>query len=268
MKKLLIILAVITYFQLALAVNFSAARKPGETVAQAYARNHTPRIGQIQPQQPIVHQSVYNAKKPVSQGIDVDQAPIWSSEASNENVFAEIRDERFLQHDDFDRRISWLYPDDGCFMRAEMATNKLIEKSYPAPSKLFIFGELQTNTPNSTNGFVTWWYHVVPIYNVNGQAVVFDPSVDPKRPLPVMEFVQLINANNMPLESIEYAICSSHTVTPYDDCNAPSVQPPEKLINEMGYFLDLEWSRLEQLNRDPYQELGEAPPWLQTQPIP
>lgn len=257
MKKIILIIIILSSIHV--YANFgSASRKPNETVQQAYLRNKNEKY-QINPLQ---FQSAYSVRKAVSNGYDTSRAQSWFAGDTLELAFDYIRDLRFIEHNKFLRRLSWLYPDDGCFIRAELAIQKLAEHSYPIASKLFIFGELKVLTPNSRDGFVEWWYHVVPVYNLNNQLVVVDPSVSPTRPLKVEEFVERINANQKSSSEIEYSICSSHTITPFDDCNSLEATDPSRLNYEAGTFLEYEWLRLESLGRLPEKELGDFPPWL------
>jgi hypothetical protein len=48
------------------------------------------------------------------------------------------------------RRATWLYPDDGCFVRAVVAADLISQKSMVQPMKIFAFGTLSVKTANST----------------------------------------------------------------------------------------------------------------------
>jgi hypothetical protein len=82
------------------------------------------------------------------------------SEADLQVSFEKVREERFFT-DEFtrNRRATWLYPDDGCFVRATVADD-MIGKLSPAnpTAKIFAFGNLQVQSTNSPSGAVEWWY--------------------------------------------------------------------------------------------------------------
>jgi hypothetical protein len=204
---------------------------------------------------------------PVDESKTFEQATLpaataWESKELMLQRFQEMRDLRFMQLDskpNFPRRISWLYPDDGCFARAQVAVRNLIRSSYAAPSKVFVFGDLNVSTVNSPYGTVNWWYHVAPIVEVDGEKFVLDPAIEPSRPLPLAEWLGKMNPEP---GKLSVAICQSGSYHPYDDCARVNDGDEAQAQSEQEWFLDSEWSRLVELNRDPEKELGDSPPWL------
>lgn len=189
-----------------------------------------------------------------------------ATEWENEKVMAErfqyFRDLRFMQtasKPNFPRRSSWMYPDDGCFARAALAVRNLVQHSTTAPKKVFAFGDLRVKTQNSPDGEVTWWYHVAPLVEVAGQKYVLDPALQPERPLKLEEWLALMSDNP---SSIEVSVCESGSYTPGDDCTRSTDGIESGAESDQVYYLDAEWRRLVELNRNPDQELGEHPPWL------
>jgi hypothetical protein len=82
-------------------------------------------------------------------------------------LFEAVRDARYLKdtvRDSFLRRSSWLYPQDGCWIRAELARKQALQNKLGNLLKVFIFGALSVKTANALAGHVTWWYHVAPIF--------------------------------------------------------------------------------------------------------
>ena len=190
------------------------------------------------------------------------QVTEWSSHEELTAKFRQLRDHRFLSrgsHPDFLRRSTWLYPDDGCYARAQLANSNLHSWSVQAPMKVFSFGDLHVKTRNSPLGEVSWWYHVAPIVEVDGQKYVLDPAIEPQHPLTLEEWLGRQSRNP---GDLEVAICKSGSYTPYHQCadEIDGKEPKEALVDQ-GWFLDPEWERVEQLGRDPDQELGENPPW-------
>lgn len=201
-------------------------------------------------------------QKPLDQ-LDLSHVPeIKSSDQLNKD-FAYVRDTRFLQSDNpqFPRRLTWLYPDDGCYARAELMAQFLIEEHEPAPMKLFAFGDLEVQTANSDTGSVTWWYHVTVAFQHAGQLYVLDPAIEPSRPLTAREWGQRMG---MDQTEIQFTLCPAQTVDPDSDCVKPTPFSRDEALDQQNSFLDLEWERLLDLNRDPKKELGDEPPWLAT----
>jgi hypothetical protein len=209
--------------------------------------------------------SMYNTPQRVSKplsGLDLTQIPDVGSYADLENEFKYIRDIRIIEdtRKSSMRRLTWLYPDDGCFARAEMAARLLVEKHFVTPKKVFVFGNLRAPTKNAPGGFVEWWYHVAVIYRVDKTAYVFDPAINPAHPITLTEWNAAIGGVNNP--RVQYAICDYATFDPNQDCLAPHQIDMDGAVAEQQAFLYPEWERLLQLHRHPEKELGDFPPWL------
>jgi hypothetical protein len=212
--------------------------------------------------------SALKAAGPLS-SLDTSDIPDWSRVKDYAEVFEKIRDSRFLNDPDhvdpdtqrgFVRRDSWLYPDDGCFARAALMGQNIQKLGLPRPAKIFIFGRLEARTPNTTSGSVTWWYHVVNIIKVNGQPIVFDPSINPKAPMDLNSWVLSMTTDS---SQIQVSVCSPQTYTPDSSCLRGFASSEEAAaVNDQDSFLDNEWNRQQDLGRDPYQVLGHTPPWL------
>lgn len=161
------------------------------------------------------------------------------------------------------RRATWLYPDDGCFVRAAVATYFIDQISNVKPMKIFAFDTLTAKTPNSPDGQVQWWYHVAPITKVVDAVTmketfyVYDPALQPKAPMEVTAWLQAMNAPNA-----EVAICASDSYDPDSDCDRGDADAVGRAQNEASWFLPSEWWRLKELGRDPEAELFAKPPWL------
>lgn len=193
--------------------------------------------------------------------LDTNQIVKWPSKEYMQKSFEAVRDERYLYTNDlpeFARRISWLYPDDGCFARAAMAASKLIEWKIPPVNKIFIFGNLRVQTENSPHGQVTWWYHVAPLVSVDGEAFVLDPAISPNEPLPLKSWVETQTSDVM---SVKLSVCKTDAYVPGDSCQSPSARDSQDAPGDQNEYLGMEWSRTVDLERDPYKVLGDEPPW-------
>lgn len=203
--------------------------------------------------------SAERQKRPL-QFVDLQTIPEISSLDELNRQFEYIRDTRFLETEnpDFPRRFTWLFPDDGCYARAEAAKHALLAREVPVPKKLFVFGNLSAQTNNSPEGSVQWWYHVALAYRFNSDVYVFDPALEPQRPLKIQEWNNLVGGENT---VVRYSVCHANTFDPMDNCDGSLAITKEQAIEEQKYFLQEEWDRLLELNRDPNKELGDFPPW-------
>ncbi|HEY8926600.1 MAG TPA: protein-glutamine glutaminase family protein, partial [Polyangia bacterium] len=136
--------------------------------------------------------NVYDSRTTVAgvatASVNWNNVPTWS-DADIMAQFAASRDARYMtmSGDARLRRLSWQYPDDGCYARAEQVNAQVTQAGKAAPYKLFAFSRYQglvAYTDNSPTGNVGWWYHVVPVVkNSAGQAIVLDAALSPCRPL-------------------------------------------------------------------------------------
>lgn len=194
---------------------------------------------------------------------DLGSIPLITSDELA-RAFVWMRDSRFLHasgDDEFLRRDSWLYPDDGCYARATLAARRMALLGLPSPKKIFIFGDLEIETSNSPDGKVWWWYHVAPTYRTGDGADlawVIDPAIAPRGPLPLQKWIQL---QAQDAATAEVAICEIGTYEPGSSCLTPSPGDSDSAITDEQWFLDLEWGRQLDLGREPRAVLGEHPPW-------
>lgn len=110
---------------------------------------------------------------------------------------------------------SWLYPEDGCFARASMANKTAFHQFFPLPGKVFAFGNLTVQTSHSPRGRVSWWYHVAPVVEVDGEKFVLDPAIEFTRPLHLKEWLGRMGDP----EKIKVSFCGSGTYVPSDSCD-------------------------------------------------
>lgn len=248
-----------TWLLLILSISTLAWAKPaqrmaGENWKQAHARLNQQRGIFPQPQ------SAWN-ETAIAQGgplknINFATVP---NVGNNENLFAifkYLRDTRFIfnpRSPIHQRRISWKFPDDGCYVRAELMTTFMEAKNLPQTQKLFVFGNLAVKTPNTEAGMARWWYHVAPLVRVQEVVYVLDPSIDYNKPLTVLQWKQLMSAEGGGPE--QFAICSGHTFEPDSNCLKPHLADHQMVLYHQKTFQHFEWQRLLDLGRDPVKEL-------------
>jgi hypothetical protein len=239
--------------------HISAARAPNERADEAARRSFTASLMNGHFKSVANVSTAYELLKPFNQ-VDLKNVPEWKNQKVLNDNFLRIRDLRFIDSgDNFQRRLSWLYPDDGCFARADLERSKLEEWRVTAPLKIIVSGDLSVKTSNSLNGTVTWWWHISKLIKVGDDYFVLDPSIEPKRPLTVREWLSTMVADP---DTASVAICSPYTYNIYDDC-AQTTDQLETAYQDQLHFLELEWERQIELGRDPEKVLGHEPPWAQ-----
>lgn len=192
--------------------------------------------------------------------VDFSDVPVWSEGVDPVVEFQKIRDFRFIDdpaHKNFLRRVTWLYPDDGCYARADMTRKHLKEWNNFLVKKIFIFGNLNLKTKNALNGMVSWWYHVASVIRYNTEIYVFDPAIDDKEPLLALKWVKSLTDDP---ESVRIAVCSEYSYDPNSQCDNEKENPGRALYDQKS-LLNVEWTRQEDLGRNPADVLGDNPPW-------
>ncbi len=193
-----------------------------------------------------------------------DRVPLLSAQ-DLQTSFEIVRDEKVFEDvlgsRKFRRRATWLYPDDGCFVRAAVAADMIQSLTSVMAAKIFAFGNLNVKTENSPSGEVSWWYHVAAIAKVNESGVdtfyVYDPAMQTKKPIEVTAWLKAMGSPDA-----EIAICSGDAYDPDSDCASGHADPLRRAKSEAPTYLQAEWYRLDSLGRDPSRELGDFPPWL------
>jgi hypothetical protein len=201
-----------------------------------------------------------NSAKFLKNHSQLPKVTMWRSHQDLQHRFEKIRDERFLflkKSPHFPRRISWLYPKDGCFARAALVSRHAFRNYIPIPNKIFAFGNLRVKTPYARRGVVGWWCHVAPMVQVDENKYVLDPSIEATRPLLLNEWLRRMGKP----ENIKIAICRPGTYSPGDNCIRETDGLELRAMETQKHYLELEEVALRGLGRDPKIELGETPPW-------
>jgi hypothetical protein len=242
----------------------SAKREVGESYREAAHRSFVKLKALQQP--PRLGSSVYDLRVQSFDDIDLTKVNDIQSAEKLQSIFESYRDLRYLpdpQDGAFMRRISWMYPDDGCFVRAELL-GRLAENDFnPKAAKLFVFGNLRAKTENHPRGEIQWWYHVAAAYRLDDVLYVLDPSVEPLRPLTEKEWgarVGDLGVNGQ--TTLEWSLCASRAIDPGADCNNPSEETEGDMKSWIEPYLYAERARAVELGRDANLVLGDLPPWI------
>ncbi len=214
--------------------------------------------------QPLLQKSLRGTAveqaKPLPE-VDFNQLSPWQDFAQIKQRFQTIRDLRFIP-DPFDsqtlRRSTWLYPDDGCYARASLMKENLLDINAGEFTKIFAYGDLLVKTKNSPMGVVSWWYHVAIIVTDGNEKYILDPAIEPQKPLALKAWLSRMGDPNQ----IVISLCKSTTYTPYSSCESSTESDDDVALDDQIFFLSLERHRLEELGRDANEELGDRPPWM------
>jgi Glutaminase len=253
MKSLNLFLALVFFLvgQNAIAGR-SAVRQKGESYRTAAKR--TAFQGQLPNQQPQRGQTPWDRAQDLTQ-INFKSVSNLGNQEDLQTIFSYVRDTRFIENFQSPiqrRKISWNYPDDGCFVRAEMMARKTIEKRMPPVMKLFVFGNLAVRSQNHPDRVVRWWYHVAPVYRVGSTVYVLDPAIEPRRPLTVLEWRARVSEES---DIRQFALCNTHSFDPDDGCDQAKPMDDDYLEDYQRQYQNFEWDRILYLGRDPYREL-------------
>jgi hypothetical protein len=176
----------------------------------------------------------------------------------------DIRNMKASNNASFIRRISWLYPDDGCMARAELVADLARQQTNLKPYKLFVLNygaKWEVATPNAPGGVVTtWWYHVAPIYKSlsTGKVMVFDAALEPSQPL---EYSVWLDRFTKSKDTVGVVVADGNAYDPLSPVTGGQARTTTAKTIEQNTFLAAEWDRQIYLRRDPVVVLGEYPPW-------
>jgi len=168
--------------------------------------------------------------------LNLADLPVWSKDVYKKR-FKEIRDKKFVEFEGKVRRVPWLYGRDGCHMRSTHFTQEATRLGYTTPKKVFIFGNLEIRGAIIPRGAVQPWFHAAPIVQVDGQAMVLDPSISFSRPLTLETWASYVAID--PNKTI-YSICDANTYLPTTSCSKPGPLDFKRLNQETKLYLKFE----------------------------
>jgi hypothetical protein len=203
--------------------------------------------------------SAYERRIPYT-SLDLRSIPTLAGFEEMTKLFELVRENKFFKDDlhQLERRLTWLYPDDGCWARAELASDLLLQHN-KVSKKIFAFGNLVVKSSNASAGEVYWWYHVANSFSLGGIAYIFDPAIDPYAPMTLAEWNKAMGGE---VGEIEYSLCHPLTFDPEFSCDVATENGVEMARNDETEYLLAEWLRVLELGRNPQDELGAKPPWL------
>lgn len=179
-----------------------------------------------------------------------------------QEMFLAARDRRnlrWLQMPKFPRRTTFLYPQDGCFLRAALMNRSLKANSYQPLHKIYVFGNLKANSIYDSDGEIYWYFHVALAVNFQGEIYIVDPSLDHRGPISLAKWLSLMNVSK---DTAEVRICDSNSYTPFDRCvGGHGFLEEKQSADHLQYYLAEEWNNLDYLGFKPEYLLDNRPPW-------
>lgn len=243
--------------------HISAKRADG-TSWKEHARTLQQEIARKAPLEDVPTATAFDSRKPGAQLADSAFVPTVDSMEALMERFTYARDTRFIDDPsvpNFLRRLSWMYPDDGCFMRAGYANILMKDKFQQDSARVFVFGDLIVNSPHATDP-VQWWYHTAPIVKLADQIYVLDPALYPKNPVTIKDWV---NTQGVTFDTTDVSLCDANSFSPDEACFGSDTDE-ESLKTYAPIYLGAErYRQLELHNNDEAvvnNLLGEFPPWL------
>ncbi len=168
---------------------------------------------------------------------------------------------RWLQMPKLARRTTFLYPQDGCFLRAALMNRALKSEYWPPLQKIYAFGNLKAKTSFDADGFVYWYFHVALAIKYGSTVYVLDPSLEFSRALTVDEW---LNKMHVQQNAVELRICDPDSYSPFDRCIGGQGFIEERQRDDhVQYYLGVEWQNLVRMGLKPESLLDRNPPWIE-----
>jgi hypothetical protein len=191
--------------------------------------------------------------------LDFQSIPEWSSYEQIQLAFFLARDTRLFQDpsvQNFARRITWLYPFDGCFTRAGLSSRLLDQLGFPDVSLVYVFGDLYYPAIATA-----WWYHVAPAVRIGEEIYVFDQAMNPAGPLLYAEWLSKFVRSDKDLKG---SICAEAAWGPTLDCTHQDFQEGKVSNKSLDEWNKNDWMPAERVYLKDKAEswLGENPPWF------
>ena len=248
----------------------SSLPRPGETQAQAlHALGHA--IESSSAPRLLSGGTAWDQRVSFAE-LDLSGLPQWTWWEAEE-AFNLIRDSRIFsdpapERGGFFRRLSWLYPVDGCFIRAHMMPRALAGRGLPELRQIFLFGGDMLARSHWAPGFpdgIPWVYHVTAIISIDGEPWIIDPALFSDGLLTLRQWVALFVTNPSDLKA---SICHGETLSPANPCLEPARDeriPDYESYSDMDWlnqFLIAEADNVGQMGFEPMVILGDSPPWF------
>lgn len=243
----------------------SAARSPFDSWASSLARQTQTSAQEDPTINPLANpRSVAGSARPYRSDFDFSRVPEWTGTEEELLVaFRAARDERKYSDSsrpDFRRRALWLYPYNGCFVRATHTAKTFESLQLQRPGKVFVFGDLRLKTPYERNGWVYWSYHVATAFRFKGKVLVLDAGVDHLRPITFEDWITRIADD---ASETKVNVCDTWAYSPMNPCWEGRPSQERSAEKHLVSYLSDEWARLKRAGYAPERVLGDRPPWTE-----
>jgi hypothetical protein len=183
--------------------------------------------------------------------LDIAALPVWSGSLSELHAFNRqawaVRPYNNPNPGNFNRRAPWLYPADGCYAKAAHISSEAAKRGLRKPGKVFAFGNLSFRSPYASNGRIAYWsYHVAAAYQIEGQALILDPTINSQEALTLNQWLSQIA--RIP-EKIRVRFCDAASYSPSSPCRGG--RGNGAYLGHLRSILRLEWRNLISLGYSP-----------------
>lgn len=172
-----------------------------------------------------------------------------------ETVFPAALD-HFLawRHDDgaiYQRKIPWLFFENGCFARAEALNRHLVQSYRQSPLQKFFIIFPEPEDPAAP--YVS--FHVTNVARIGNEAWIVDPSVDASGPIALPHYLDMLAGSAEQREQLKIAVCSPDTFYDTNSCTDPKPYDADLLRSLTTGLLDTEWQQVVDAGLDPFEIL-------------
>lgn len=229
-------------FSHAQEIQVSAVRKPQEDFRQ-HLKNF----------------KVFSGDQATLNQTDIPELDNWDQVQATFEAARDRRNLRWVVMPKFLRRTTFLYPQDGCFLRAALMNKALMAQFISPLPKLFVFGNLKAESLYEKGHSIYWYFHVALALRFQGEVFIIDPSLNNQRPLALVEWYNLMGVRS---SDVEIRICDTQSYSPFDRCVGGQGFLEEKQRDDhVQYYLAAEWNNLEKLGFEPEKLLNHLPLW-------
>jgi hypothetical protein len=126
---------------------------------------------------------------------------------------------------------------------------------------VFVFGDLKHVNKYDSRGASYWWFHVGSAFRIGQRAVVLDPSIDPRSPIPLDRWIRSFAKK---VDATRVSVCDSYAYVPVSTCIGGRTSAEGGSIRHLLDYMSPEWNQLRRMRHDPRKLLGDQPPWKAT----
>jgi len=184
--------------------------------------------------------------------VNFNLIPEWNIDQIND-AFKLIRDFKYLHCSNIEgnlRKIPWLFVENGCFVRASLASELIKENLKLETKKVFIFGKFKFKSNWAKEKIVTFRDHVAIAARVKSEVYIFDPAIKYDSAILLKDWVNILTMDS---DDMNYKLCICNLLTFSHNSNCFEVNKENfvGIRNNISFTLDyftMEYLAKEYLN--------------------